>query len=160
MDQVTQILNQIDLQESEGKKAINVDHIHESTVQIDFGHLMLQDQNELGDMSKEQLIQDRARDLTQLFINRLWTLERDAEDKDLIPLPEIKMRLPRNLEYVQRPESKWEKFAKKKGIVKKKKDSLVWDEQDKEWKPRFGYRGINQKQKLQNMSKGLEDQSN
>lgn len=141
MDQVTQILDKIDLREAEGRKAISVDHIHESTVQIDFGHLMCQDQNELGEMKKATQIKDRARDLTQLFVNRLWQLERESDD--LIPLPDVKMRLPRNLEYVQRPESKWEKFAKKKGIVKKKKDSLVWDEEEKKWKPRFGYRGIN-----------------
>jgi regulator of ribosome biosynthesis len=152
MDQVTQILNSIDLRESEGRKAISVDHIHHSTVQFDLGHLMVQDQNEFSaaEFKKkgDTFVNERARDLTQLFINEIWSQKRDSEDRDVVPLPEAQMRLPRNLEYVTRPDTKWEKFSKKKGIIKKKKDSLVWDEEEKKWKPRFGYRGINQSRRV------------
>ncbi len=49
-----------------------------------------------------------------------------------------------------KPETKWEKFAREKGILKKKKDRMVYDEAAGEYKPRFGYKGIN---------KGLEDQA-
>lgn len=162
MDQVTQILKSIDLREAEARKAITVDHIHPSTVQYDLGHLMLQDQNEFpaAEYKKkgDAFIDERARDLTQLFINHIWSQSRDSEDRDLVPLPENQMRLPRNLEYVTRPETKWEKFSKKKGIVKKKKDSLVWDEEDKKWKPRYGYRGINQNKKMLNQKPDEQDQ--
>lgn len=39
-----------------------------------------------------------------------------------------------------RPPTKWEQFAKLKGIQKKKKTNLVWDETAKEWRRRWGYK--------------------
>ena len=42
-----------------------------------------------------------------------------------------------------KPETKWEKFAKEKGIKKRKRDRMVFDEEDQQYKPRFGYKGIN-----------------
>jgi len=36
--------------------------------------------------------------------------------------------------------TKWETYAKEKGISKKKKTKLVWDEIVKGWVPRYGYR--------------------
>lgn len=36
--------------------------------------------------------------------------------------------------------TKWQKFAKEKGIQKRKKSKLSWDEQLQKWVPRFGYR--------------------
>ena len=41
---------------------------------------------------------------------------------------------------VPKPPTKWEQYAKEKGIVKKKKPKLVWDDVVKEWIPRFGYK--------------------
>jgi regulator of ribosome biosynthesis len=37
-------------------------------------------------------------------------------------------------------ETKWEKFAREKGITNKKKSKMVWDEEKQEWAPRFGYK--------------------
>ena len=40
----------------------------------------------------------------------------------------------------KKPLSKWEAFAKTKGInAKKKKSRMVWCEVSKSWKPRWGY---------------------
>ena len=39
--------------------------------------------------------------------------------------------------------TRWEKFAQEKGIKKKKRDRMVWDERTKEWKPRWGYKRSN-----------------
>ena len=39
-----------------------------------------------------------------------------------------------------KPLTKWEKYAKEKGIQKQKKSKLVWDDVVKEWVPRFGYK--------------------
>lgn len=44
-------------------------------------------------------------------------------------------------------ETKWEKFAKKKGIVKKKKERLVYDEELGEWINRHGGRSKKNRQK-------------
>ena len=42
-----------------------------------------------------------------------------------------------------KPLTKWEKFAKAKGIQKKKKDKMVWDEDFGEWRRRWGYKKAN-----------------
>ena len=34
---------------------------------------------------------------------------------------------------------RWEKFAQEKGIQKKKRSVKVWDEDNQEWRRRFGY---------------------
>lgn len=145
MDQVNDILARIDQNEAEAKQAITVKGIHESSVQFDVGNLALIDLNELDSQkykqNPERYVNDRARDLTQLLVNKLWSSERSKDDSQFIDLPDNQIRMPRSLEYVEKPATKWEQFAKKKGIVKKKKDRLVWDDEEKKWKPRFGYRG-------------------
>lgn len=88
-----------------------------------------------------------ARDNTQLIVNKLWDLETERIDNFVVAkLPSAKTILPRS-KPVPKPKmpTKWELFAKQKGIQKRKKDKLVFDEETKEWKPRYGYRGINQK---------------
>jgi regulator of ribosome biosynthesis len=45
--------------------------------------------------------------------------------------------------------TKWQKFAKEKGISHSKKDKAVWDEEKQEWVSRWGWKGKN---------KQLEDQ--
>uniref|UniRef100_A0A8C5X124 Ribosome biogenesis regulatory protein n=1 Tax=Malurus cyaneus samueli TaxID=2593467 RepID=A0A8C5X124_9PASS len=56
-------------------------------------------------------------------------------------LPEPTFRLPREKPPPKpRPPTRWEQFARLKGIRRKKKTSLVWDEQAKEWRRRWGYR--------------------
>lgn len=42
-----------------------------------------------------------------------------------------------------KPETKWEKFAKEKGIKKHKRERMVFDESNQEFRPRFGYKGAN-----------------
>ena len=145
MEQVNDILARIDQNEVEAKQAITVKGIHESSVQFDVGNLALIDLNELDShrykQNPEKFVNERARNLTQLLVNKLWSSERSQDDKQSIDLPDNQIKIPRMLEYVQKPATKWEQFAKKKGIVKKKKDRLVGDDEEKTWKPRFGYRG-------------------
>jgi regulator of ribosome biosynthesis len=40
--------------------------------------------------------------------------------------------------------TRWEKFAKAKGIQKRKRERMVYDEATGEYKPRYGFGGINQ----------------
>lgn len=37
-------------------------------------------------------------------------------------------------------ETKWEVFAKSKGIQKKKKGRMVWDDSENQWAPSWGYK--------------------
>ncbi|OWM65908.1 hypothetical protein CDL15_Pgr015333 [Punica granatum] len=47
-----------------------------------------------------------------------------------------------------KPPTKWETFAKMKGIKKHKKDKVVWDEQTSAWKRRYGYDRVNDDQDI------------
>lgn len=50
------------------------------------------------------------------------------------------MRLPRGKPIPKpKPLTKWEKFAKEKGIVKKKRSKLAFDEATQDWKRIHGY---------------------
>lgn len=95
---------------------------------------------------KEDFLKNLARDNTQLVVNKLYDLDKVEEDGlTLVALPAPTYRLPRAKPCPRpKPPTKWEQFAKEKGIQHKKKEKLVWDEVSKEWKPRFGYHGINQ----------------
>jgi regulator of ribosome biosynthesis len=56
-------------------------------------------------------------------------------------LPEPTTALPR-AKPLPRPRAptKWEQFAQRKGIVKKKRSKEVWDEESGEYRRRFGYK--------------------
>jgi regulator of ribosome biosynthesis len=54
------------------------------------------------------------------------------------------MTLPRAAKVPEpKAETKWEKFAREKGITKKKKERMVFDESNQEYRPRFGYKRAN-----------------
>lgn len=67
-----------------------------------------------------------------------------VEKSDLGPLsilPTEEFILPKaQKEPEPKPETKWEKFAREKGIKKRKRDRMVFDEDDQQFKPRFGYK--------------------
>lgn len=41
-----------------------------------------------------------------------------------------------------KPLTKWQQFAKEKGIQKKKKGKLSWDDQLKKWVPLYGFKKV------------------
>lgn len=45
-----------------------------------------------------------------------------------------------------KPLTKWEQFARSKGITKKRKERAVWDEERQEWRARWGRDGANKKE--------------
>lgn len=56
-------------------------------------------------------------------------------------LPAPKTPLPRAKPLPKpRAQTKWEQFAQRKGIVKKKRSKEVWDEEAGEYRRRFGYK--------------------
>lgn len=68
----------------------------------------------------------------QLLINQIWQLPSErVEEAIVVKLPVPTYVLPRARKVPKpKPLTKWEEFAKKKGITKKKKGSskLKWDE--------------------------------
>lgn len=58
----------------------------------------------------------------------------------MLELPLPRYRLPREKPIPEaKPQTKWEKFADMKGIQKRKRSRMVFDEDAQEYKPRFGY---------------------
>ena len=56
-------------------------------------------------------------------------------------LPKESTRIPREKRIPEvKEDTKWEKFAKEKGIKKQKKERMVWDEVRQEFAPRWGYK--------------------
>ena len=90
--------------------------------------------------------------LLQLLFNALWSLPTERIQDDLcIKLPRTTHQLPREKPAPKpKPPTKWEAYAKSKGIDRKSKKAkggeegkagrLYWDDQVKDWLPKFGYK--------------------
>ncbi|KAL4400016.1 Rhodanese-related sulfurtransferase [Malassezia pachydermatis] len=122
----------------------------ETPLQLDAGLLASLDVNPLDvrayKKDREALLQSRTRNATQHLINTLFQfpIQRDATYGPLATLPAFETALPREKPLPKpKPLTKWEKFAKAKGIVKRKKDRMIYDEERGEWVPRWGYQGAN-----------------
>merc|ERR1712136_189221 len=120
---------------------------------IDVGNLLLEDINAIDtisyNQSRETLLLEVTRDSTQLLFNKIWELPTERkEDAVMAKLPEPTTILPRE-KPVPKPksETRFERFARMKGMKKRKKDKLVYDEASGKWKRRHGYDKANEKEK-------------
>ncbi|CAN6456389.1 unnamed protein product [Victoria cruziana] len=118
----------------------------ERQYQIDLGNLMAFDP--LYHLSHPPTSQEAAEEclrkgteLIQAVTDVLFALP-STEDLDgpLVQLPPATTKLPREKHIPRaKPPTKWELFAQKKGISKRKKSKLVLDAQTRQWKRRYGY---------------------
>ncbi|KAK9885325.1 hypothetical protein WA026_010822 [Henosepilachna vigintioctopunctata] len=110
---------------------------------LDLGTLLGVDLNILDKNSLDNdYLRNLTRDNVQLLFNKLWELPTDrVEEAIVVELPSPLFKLPR-IKPVPKPKAltKWQQFAKEKGIQKKKKAKLTWDDQLKKWVPRFGFK--------------------
>ncbi|KAL4240845.1 Rhodanese-related sulfurtransferase [Mactra antiquata] len=112
---------------------------------IDVGNLMTSDTNPFNAKSsrsnREKYLKDLARDNTQLLLNSIWKLPTQNVDNIVVAqLPDPSTPIPREKPVPkEKALTKWEKYAKLKGIQNKKKSRLVWDEPSQSYKPRWGY---------------------
>lgn len=132
----------------------------------DAGHLMTLDPNPLPASPSEAVLAATARDATQSLLNHLLTTcpitststtSKSASGSGAgtgsgsgveMTLPPPVYQLPREKPVpAKKPPTKWEVFAAKKGIGKRKKDKKVYDEATGQWLPRYGYKGANKKEK-------------
>ena len=104
--------------------------------------------------SSRDEIHSRTRENIQILVNNLWKLPvRTKDDAILASLPKQNPQstatlFPREKPVPKpKPPTKWEVFAKEKGIVKRKRERMIYDESSQEYKPRYGYKGINQNDK-------------
>ncbi|KAK0392702.1 hypothetical protein NLU13_2197 [Sarocladium strictum] len=120
---------------------------------FDLGLLLASDPNPLilDPENKEQSLAQVARDGAQSLINQLLTTcpITSTPDGVLLTLPAPATRLPREKPVPQpKPQTKWERFAEKKGIkpkTREQRQNLVYDEDSGEWKRKWGYKGMNKK---------------
>lgn len=129
------------------------------SVEYDFGNLAVFDTNpldksQLQSETKESHLKSVARDNIQLLVNQILALpvKTTTENNNngqnstmtLFQLPRPTTALPREKPVPkQKALTKWELFAKKKGIQKKAKDGKqVYDETRGEWVNKWGYKGI------------------
>ncbi|XP_065175981.1 ribosome biogenesis regulatory protein homolog [Sycon ciliatum] len=116
---------------------------------IDVGNLLAVDLQPLDTArlqnEREEYVRSVTRDNLQLLVNEVWKLPAErAEDAVVVALPPGTTLLPREKPVPKpRPPTKWEKYAKQKGIVKRKRLQMVYDEEAKEYKPRHGYKRVN-----------------
>ncbi|KZF26799.1 ribosomal biogenesis regulatory protein [Xylona heveae TC161] len=119
---------------------------------FDLGNMLCNDPNPLSSTSEDVLC-DTARDAAQGLLNQLLSTCPIASTSAgvLLTLPAPETPLPREKPLPSdKPMTKWEKFAAKKGIKNKKRDTkLVYDEATGEWVPKWGYKGKNKAQENQ-----------
>ncbi|KAL3877616.1 hypothetical protein ACJMK2_035306 [Sinanodonta woodiana] len=122
-------------------------------VEIDEGNLLVSDTNPFDltkfRTDKEDFFKNLARDNTQLLINRIWQLPTEkADDVIVAKLPDPKTKIPREKPIPKAKHvTRWEHYARLKGIANRKKGRMEWDEQAKEWRPRWGYKRANDETK-------------
>uniref|UniRef100_A0AC35UDB1 Ribosome biogenesis regulatory protein n=1 Tax=Rhabditophanes sp. KR3021 TaxID=114890 RepID=A0AC35UDB1_9BILA len=114
---------------------------------IDAGNLLIIDkdplfENEINKIPDEEHLLNLARDNTQFLFNHIWELEKVTVDQAICAkLPTCTYVLPREKPLPKAKEmTKWEKFAKEKGIVKVKKDKKIFCTDSDTWKPTYGYK--------------------
>ncbi|CEN61664.1 ribosomal biogenesis regulatory protein [Aspergillus pseudodeflectus] len=128
---------------------------------FDLGHLLANDPNPLELPKSEPLnvsLKATARDGIQSLLNQLLTAcpITSTQQGVLLSLPPPSTTLPRHKPLpTPKAPTKWELFARKKGIGKysskpgaaladkERRKKLVYDEESGEWVPRWGYKGKN-----------------
>ncbi|XP_071815159.1 ribosome biogenesis regulatory protein homolog [Apostichopus japonicus] len=118
-------------------------------VDVDCGNLLVCDQNpidiKLYRSNRNEFISSLARDNTQLLFNQIWKLPiHKVDDVVVAEIPDPQIRIPREKPVPKAKKlTKWQEYAELKGIQKRKRSRLVFDEETKEWVPRFGYKSKN-----------------
>ncbi|KRY85421.1 Ribosome biogenesis regulatory -like protein [Trichinella pseudospiralis] len=134
---------------------------------IDLGNLLVDEQEPVDQHlmkyvdreNTEMAVMNKVRESVQLMANKLWEVKcgvffvfylptQRVQDAVVVELPAPTSRLPREKPIPKKaPPTKWEEYAKLKGIQKRKRTRMIWDEaaqhQFKDWKPRWGYNRAN-----------------
>ncbi|XP_076763954.1 ribosome biogenesis regulatory protein homolog [Xylocopa sonorina] len=166
MDVVNSIL-QDNTQEKDPRKSTVVN----KDVEVDVGTLLTLDYNSLDlktfRSQPEQYLKSLTRDNVQILINKIWELPTERVDEAIVAkLPKQTFVLPRSRQIPKpKPLTKWQQYAKEKGIksTKKNKSKLQWDEELQKWIPTFGYKrnkAIEQKEwlvEINDEGKAMED---
>lgn len=115
-------------------------------MELDLGNLMGYSPAEVDPAAlagdSEGHVAELARGMTQALVGRVFELPTSAAPVGrLAALPRPTTQVPRyqRLPSVRKAKTKWQEFAEEKGIQKRKRSKLVWDEGEQDWKRRHGY---------------------
>ncbi|KAJ3427372.1 ribosome biogenesis regulatory protein [Anaeramoeba flamelloides] len=116
------------------------------TLEYDLGSMLCIDgdfsveKQDVQEEDLEEIIKKATLENTQLLLNKIFHLETTSEEAGVfVKLPHPTTKLPRTKKVPQpKKETRWEKFAKERGIRNKKKSRLVYDEEHGDWRPRYG----------------------
>eukprot|EP00249_Psilotum_nudum_P011560 c23241_g1_i1 orf=377-1459(-) len=117
---------------------------------IDLGNLLVFDARDTAltsTSSREECAREcleKGTELIQALAERLFSLPSTPHKVGrLVDLPRPTIQLPREKPLPKpRPPTKWELFAQRKGIKKRKRSKLEYDEQSQEWRRRYGYKRV------------------
>ena len=119
-------------------------------VSLDMGNVVLFDvnpfeENKMGSgvnrEEREAYLECLTRENAQLLFNGLYSLPQEESEEmgRVVTLPKATTVIPREKPVpTDKPLTRWEKFAKVKGIKKEKRSAKVFDEASGEWKYRHG----------------------
>ena len=112
---------------------------------------LLSDQHFTPSHEREAYLQANARDGVQLLVAALFSLPtQSSPEGPLGQLPAPTTQLPRAKPLPKpKPPTKWEKFARAKGIQSRRHDRKVWDEERQTWVARWGWKGKNKAEETQ-----------
>ena len=117
-----------------------------SVVSVDMGNLLAFDPRPIDPSelktNPNEFLSSITKFNTQLLLNQLFNLPVErVEDVIVAKLPKGLTVIPREKPLPKaKPPTKWEQYAKLKGIQKKKKSRMVYDETTKEFRPTWGYK--------------------
>jgi regulator of ribosome biosynthesis len=105
------------------------------------------------DAAVSSRLQRAARQLTQVLVNELFELPVERSEVGPLALLSVQraasrlrqrsLPLPREKPIPQpKPETRWQKFAKEKGIQKHKRSRMEFDAATGEYRPRYGYKSV------------------
>lgn len=106
-------------------------------IELDVGSMMAIDTRQ----GLDGTLQERALEATQALVRAIFSLPSESTDEGrVVALPPGEFRLPREKPIPrERPQTKWEQYAREKGIQKRRRrDRLVWDEDVQDFIPRYG----------------------
>ncbi|GBN08888.1 Ribosome biogenesis regulatory [Araneus ventricosus] len=127
------------------------EQFYEIYTELDVGNLCVSNISLLKSSLEKNFSEEKLKCVAvqgaQKLLNEIFQLPSQYhEHVPVAKLPEPTLIIPREKPIPKpKPMTKWEKFSKAKGIKKQKKEKLVFDETAQDWKPRYGYRGINNK---------------
>lgn len=114
-------------------------------LEYDLGNLMAFDPvttiDESSIITDDEYRKDIVLSTVRHVLDKLWELPSEDSELDgkIAFLPRPTTKLPREKPLPEpKEQTRWEKFAERKGIKNTKRSRIVWDENAKDWVPRYG----------------------